>query len=308
MGGTSSQEQQSQTVSQPWQPAQGGLLNLINQIQGQAGNTGINPTEQNAFGQLQSNAQGGYPYAGQLNSYVANLLGGGGANAQAGNVSGNLANYQNTLQPWASGAMGDPANNPALAQLLQTIRSDTTGAINQQFAGAGRDLSGMNQQAIARGLAQGEAPALLNAQQMGLSAAGSLYGAGNTTAGILSGLNQQGLANQGVGTAGIDQLLAAQNYTPQQTLAIQQAMRNLPIQNIGSLAQLLVPIAGLGGQTNSNASGSQTMSGAQQFGLLAGGLGSLFGGGSKSDRWTKTDIAKTDSKLPNGLNIYRFRY
>jgi len=308
MGGTSQQSQQSQTVSQPWQPAQGGLLNLINQIQGQMGNTGINPTEAGAFNQLQTNANAGNPYAGQIGGYANNLLGGGGANAQAGNVGDAYATLKGQLMPWASGAMGDPANNPALRQMLDVIGADTRNSINSQFAGAGRDLSGMNQQAIARGLAQGEAPVLLNAQQMGLGAANNLYNAGNTTSGILSGMNQTGLANQGVGVSAADQALQARNWGANQTLNIQQLMKSLPVNSIGALAQLLVPIAGLGGQTNSNASGSQTMSGAQQFGLLAGGLGSLFGGVSKSDRWTKTDVVRTDSKLPNGLNIYRFRY
>lgn len=302
MGGQSSSQQQSQTVSQPWQPAQPALTNLLGQISGVQGNTGPNPTELGAFNQLQQNAYNGNPWTAQIGQYASNLLGGGGATDQAGNVQNNLSAYQAALTPWINGSMGDPSKNPALAQALQTVNADTTNSINQQFAGAGRDLSGMNQQAIARGLAQGEAPLLLNAQQAGLNAANNLYQAGNTTSGILSGLQQQSLANQGVGVPATEQALEAQNYGPNQTLNIQSALRNLPLGTLQSLSSLLVPIAGLGGQVSSNASGTQQMSGAQQFGLIAGGLGSLF----KSDRWTKTHIEKIC--VLHDLNVYRFRY
>jgi len=303
MGGTSSSQQQSQTISQPWAPAQPGLNNIIGQIGGQLGNTGVNATEQNAFNQLQTAANQGNPFAAPITSYASNLLSGGGANNQAGNLQSAYDAYKTALGPWASGAMADPSQNPALAAALQTINADTTNSINQQFAGAGRDLSGLNQQAIARGLAQGEAPLLLNAQQQGLTAAGNLYNAGNTTSGLLSGLNQQALANQGVGVPAAEQALEAQQYGPTQTLGIQSMLRNLPVSSIGQLAQLLVPIAGLGGQTNSTSSGTQTMSGAQQFGLIAGGLGSLF----KSSRALKENIVRV-GRLRNGLNLYRFSY
>ncbi len=278
MGGQSSSQQQQQTTTQPWAPTQGGLQDIISQIQGQMGNTGITPTETNAFNQLSANAAGGNPYAGQIAGYASNLLNGGGANAQAGNVSNALSTYQNQLAPWAQN-IGDPSQNPALRAMLDTIRNDTSNSINSQFAGAGRDLSGINQQALARGIAQGEAPTLLNAQTQGLNAAGNLYNAGNTTAGILGQMNQTGLGNQGVGIDAAVQALQAGNYGPVHQLLIEAQRRGLPISNIGQLAQLLVPIAGLGGQSNSTASGTQQMSGAQQFATIAGGIGKLFGGG-----------------------------
>jgi hypothetical protein len=274
MGGQSSQQQQSQTISQPWQPTQGALGGVIGQLGGAIPNTALNSSETGAFNTLLNNAAQGNPFAGGINSYVNSALAGGGANAQAGNVNNALSTYQNQLSPWVNN-IGDPSQNPALRSMLDTILSDTTNSVNQQFAGAGRDLSGMNQQALARGIAQGEAPTLLNAQTQGLNAAGNLYNAGNTTAGILSGMNQQGFANQGTGLANSQAAIDANNYGPQQTLNLQNMIRGLPLQNLQQIAQLLVPIASLGGQTNSTSSGTQNMSGAQQFGLISGGIGSL---------------------------------
>lgn len=276
MGGKSSSQTQQSTVSSPWAPTQAGLQGIIGQIQGQLPNTAMTGTEQNAFANLEGNA--GNPFTGQINSFANDLLNGGGANAQAGNISDALASYKSQLMPWATGAMGDPSQNPALRQMLDVIGADTTNSINSQFAGAGRDLSGMNQQAIARGLAQGEAPILLNAQQMGLNAAGNLYNAGNTTAGLLSGLTQQGLANQQAGVGAAQSALDASNYTPERLLAIESAKRGLPLSNIGALSNLLVPIAALGGQSSGNATTTKTASPLEQA-LGVAKIGSLFFGG-----------------------------
>lgn len=305
MGGTSSQQQQSQTVSQPWQPAQAGLTGILGQLQGALGNTQLNPTEQNAYNQLLGSASQGNPFAGSINSYVNSLLGGGGANAQAGNLSNALSQYQAQLTPWASGDMADPSKNPVLAQALQVAGADAANSINSQFAGAGRDLSGINQQAVARGITQAEAPILQQYQQMGLNAANNLYNAGNTTGGLLSQLQQQYLANQGQGLANNQAAIDANNYGAQTTLNLEDMLRNYPLSNLSNIASLLVPIASLGGQTNSSSSGTSTMSGAQQFGAIASGLGSL--GKLFSDREMKENILRL-GELPNGLPLYSFNF
>ena len=61
--------------------------------------------------------------------------------------------------------------------------------------------------------------------------------------------------------------LNAQNYTPQQQLALAQLTQSIPAQNLGLLAQIGVLIAGLGAANVSGTTqGTQQMSGAQQFG------------------------------------------
>lgn len=284
MGGTSGQQQQqqAQTISQPWAPTQGALTGVLGQINSQLPNTGPTATETGAFGQLASNAAAGNPYAGQIGN-VANTLLSGGPDLTGG-ANKAYDQYSSQIMPWANGSMGDPSTNPALAQMLSTIRSDVSNQVNGQFAAAGRDNSGLNQQALARGISQGEAPALLNAQQMGLGAAQNLYNAGNSTTGILSGLSQNTLANQQAGVGQAGNALAALNYGPEQQLAVAGAQRQLPLSNIANINSLLLPIAGLGGQTSStgSSSGTQTMSGAQQAWGWLGALSKFMpkGGGT----------------------------
>lgn len=259
MGGNPQQQtqQSGQTVTAPWGPAAPLLRSDLGQIKAQMGNTGVQPGETNAFGNLLGQYAGGNPYANAIGASATDMLGGGPD--LTGGVNAAYNQYAQQVMPWASGAMGDPRTNPALAQMLATIQSDTSNSVNQQFAGAGRDMSGYNTQALARGLAQGEAPTLLNAQQLGLQTAQNLYGAGNTTTGLLSNLNTQRYANQQAGVGQAANALGANMWGPQGILSTLGAQRQLPLSNIANINSLLLPIAGLGGQsTSSGTSTSQT--------------------------------------------------
>lgn len=275
----------------------------------------MNATESGAINQLSQNAAQGNPYASQIGGFVSNLLGGGGAAAQAPALQGGLSTLQNRLNPYANGSM--IGNNPALRAQLDQIATDTTDQVNSQFAAAGRDRSGMNQQALARGIAQAEAPVIAGQYNQDvanqLSAANALYGAQNSTSGLLAAQGQQGLANQLQGVTSAQDALNAQNYGPQQQLALAQLAQNIPAQNFALLAQIGVPIAGLGSQSSANTHGTEQMSGAQQFSTIAGGIGNLLSGGSSllkywpSDRRLKQDIEQVGT-LFDGTPVYGYRY
>jgi hypothetical protein len=256
------------------------LTGILGKLNPMIQDSGLSGTASGAIDQLQANAQQGNPFASQIEAFTKSLLAGGGANDQAGNVSGNLQTYQDQLTPYTNGSM--VGNNPALKAQLDTIMSDVGNNINGQFAAAGRDMSGANQMAYGRGVAQGVAPVLANQYNQDVSnqinAAGSLYGAGNTTAGLLSGLNQQGLANQLQGVATSGDSLAARDYGAQQTLQLEQLRKSLPAETLGLLAQIGIPIAGLGSQSSGTAhqQGTQKMSGAQQFATITGGFKNLM--------------------------------
>jgi hypothetical protein len=258
-GGSKTTQTAQQSQNEPWGPA----VPLIGGILGSAGNllpgASLTPTETGALNTLTTNANAGNPFAGDINSYVSNLLSGGGATAQGGNVSSALQSYQGAVAPFTNPSLVGQIS-PALRSMLDTARSDVTNTINSMFAGAGRDLSGANQMALARGITQAEAPII--AQQYNtdadrlLNAANSNYNASNTTAGILSSLNQQQLANQGVGMQAAPTALDATNYTPNQLLQIEAQRRGIPASALAALASIGIPIASLGG--TSNASGTQT--------------------------------------------------
>jgi hypothetical protein len=308
MGGESKQSTDTTQSSstQPWAPAQGLLTGILGQLGGNLASTGLTGTENAALGTLSNNASRGNPFAGQINSYASNLLQGGGATDQAGQVSDALTKYQGQLTPYANGSM--IGNNPALKAQLDQIRTDVGNDVNSQFAAAGRDMSGANQMAYGRGVAAGQAPVIAGqynqdvANQLG--AASSLYGAGNTTAGLLSGLQQQKLVNQGAGVTAAGQSLDANNYGANAQLAIEAQRRGIPVQALGLLAQIGIPIAALGQQTTGQGHSDTTKedSGWTQFGQATGGIKNLF-----SDKRLKVDIQQV-GELFDGQPIYRYRY
>ena len=308
MGGQSTTSQTQQSTTAPWQAAQPDLTSILGQLNPLIQNSGLTPTESGAIGQLSQNAAQGNPFTGQITGLANNLLNGGSATAQAPNLQSGLSSLQSQLTPFANGSQ--VGNDPALQAQLAQIASDTTNQVNGQFAAAGREFSGANQQALARGIAQGEAPVIASqynqdvANQM--NAANSLFNAQNTTNGALSGLNQQALANQLQGVSSTQDALNAQNYAPQQQLALAQLAQSIPAQNLQLLAQIGVPVAGLGSQTSGTTQGTQDLSGAQQFGTIASGLGSLFKF-TPSDVRLKEDIAPV-GRLFDGTPVYGYRY
>lgn len=322
MGGESKQSQTQESTTNPWAPSQGFLTGILGQLNGQLGNTGITGAETSAINSIAANGQN--PNAGQINSVAQGLLNGGGANDQAGLISNVYQNYQQQMNPLASNTNYDPMQTPGIGQQLQNIYSDVGNSVNSQFAAAGRDMSGANQQAYGRGVAQGIAPVLTSQYNQNVQnqqgAANNLYQAGNTTGGLLSGMNQLSNANKVQGVQTSNDALAAQNSGAQATLAAEAARRGIPTQALGLLAQIGIPIAGLGGQSTGKSEGTQQMSGAQQFGMISGGLGSLFGGGGAggggaisgmaklfSDRKLKVEIAQVGT-LFDGTPVYRYRY
>lgn len=278
MGGESKQTQTQQSESNPWAAAVPSVQGILGKLDPLVQNSGLSQTSLSAIDQLQQNAGQGNPFAGQINSFTSNLLNGGGANGQAGNVQGNYDTFKSQLTPYANGSM--IGNNPALKAQLDQIMADVGNSVNGQFAAAGRDMSGANQQAYGRGVAAGVAPVLANQYNQDVAnqfnAANALYGGGNTTAGIMSGMNQQDLANRQQGVTNSQDALDAKNYGATQTLNLEQLKQQLPAQTLGLLAQIGVPIAGLGGTKSGTATGTQEMSGAQQFATIAGGIQNLF--------------------------------
>ena len=207
-------------------------------------------------------AAAGNPYAPAIGGVATGLLGGGPD--RTGLVNDAYRQYQAALTPYARGDYLDPSSNPALKPYLDTIANDVSNRVNGLFAGAGRDLSGLNQQALARGIAQGQAPVLLDAynqaQNQRVGAINSLYGAGGQTAGLLSGLDQARLSNQQAGIGAADSALRAQQWGPMQMLAIEAQRRGIPLQSLAAQYGMVLPAAqAFGTQTGSGSSAGSSM-------------------------------------------------
>ena len=318
--GDSSQTTTQQSNTQPWGAAMGEVSGLLTGLQGLIPNSGLTSAESGAINQLTQNAQAGNPYAPAVGNVANNLLTGGGATNEVGAVNQNYLNYQNTLAPFASPNYST-VNSPDVRAALDQIQTDTSDAVNSQFAAAGRSGSGMNTQTLARGIAQAEAPLILNQAnqdtQTRLNAANSLYGAGNTAATTVAGMNQQGVANQQAGIGAANDALTAQNWGPQQVLAAQELVKSIPASDLGLLAQIGIPLAQLGTTSNSTSTTQNSpslISDITGLGGLLGSNGSKSGGsgllgllGLISDRRLKEDIIQVGA-LFDGTPVYRFRY
>lgn len=291
MGGKSTASSQTTESSQtnPWAPTQGLLGNIINQLGTASNNTGLTGSQSGALDTITNNSNAAAGLFGpQQSNYAQSLYNGGGALNQAGGVQSAYDRYVGQTMPLASNTNYNPYDTPGFRDAINTATSDITNNINGSFAAAGRDFSGMNAQTLARGLAQGLAPTIAAQYNQNVQnqqgASGNLYNAGNTNAGILSGLQQQYLTNQGAGLNAASGGLDLSNAGANATLQAEAQRFGIPIQNLGLLANIGIPIAGLGGQSTGQRSSTseQNMSGAQQFATIASGLGSLFGGGGGS--------------------------
>jgi hypothetical protein len=183
------------------------------------------------------------------------------------------------LTPFARGDYVNPASNPALQSYLDTIRDDVSNSVNGQFAAAGRDLSGMNTQTLARGIAQGEAPVLVDAytkaRDQQAAAINSLYGAGNSSAGLLSNLDQTRLANQQAGIGASNAALQARDAGANSLLSVEALRRALPLQNIAQLQNLIVPMAQLGNSSSGNSTKTTTQSQDPTRAIIGAGIAGL---------------------------------
>ena len=310
MGGspTTTQNTQQQSSSNPWAPAAPVLQGILGQLGGAVGNAGLTPDQTTAFNQLTANAQAGNPYAPAVGDTASTLLAGGGPD-RSGYLTNAYSDLQSQLSPWASGAMADPSQNPVLAQQLGVMSNDVTNSINQEFAAAGRDLSPDNSQAVARGIMQGAAPLLANAQQQGLNAASTLYNAGNTTGAGLSALDQTNLANQQAGINAANSALTAQNWGPTQLIADQQQQFGLPLQNLAQISGIADPMA----QQFATTSSDGTTTSQTQVPLWQQILGGALAAAGTAAKFTTSDARVKEHKvqvgaLHDGTPVYAFNY
>lgn len=345
--GSSTKTTNSTQQTAPYEPAKAGIDSLLGRLNSQIPNADLTGTETGALNTLAGTAAAGNPYANSIGDLASQLLAGGGAMDQSGQLQGGLDAYRQQLNPYASGSM--VGNNAALQNQLNTVANDVSGRVNSMFAGGGRSFSGANLNSLARGIMEGSAPILANQYNQDvanqLNAAGQLYGAGNTTSGLLSGLRQQDLQNRSAGIDASTAALQSRDSAANRALEVESMRRNLPVQNYSSLLGTIAPV----GQAFGKTSGTQTTNGGDNtmgsilggVGLLGqlggfgnsgwllgssgsgllGGLGSGISGalGSAgtsiasmlplllSDERAKEDIHKV-GKLSDGQNVYSFKY
>lgn len=269
MSGAFDSSQTTTSKQQPYAPTIPFLRDILNGLHNGAMNFQPTAYQQAALDQLKSNANKLPNFGPQATNLTNQFLTGDPNNL----LMPALQNYQTAMNPIATADL-DPTKTPGLANVLSTIRSDIGNDVNGLFAGAGRDLSGMHVQALGRGISQGEAPALLNQYNQNVAqrqaAASGLLGASGATSTAMG-------QNQATGLNMVNGLPSIINQGPNAMLSAAQTAHDLPLQNIAKALGIVLPIAGLGSQSQSTSTYSPSMmSSIQQGAQLAGtalGLG-----------------------------------
>lgn len=280
--------QQSSGVSGPWPYATPAVKGFVDKISG-FGGIGATPDQNAAFGVLKNNAAKGNPWTGATAGLATDAFGAADRSGMAGDA---YARMQSQLGDYASGKFVDPMSNPQMRAMLDQVGGDVQNRINAMFAGAGRDLSGANQGAVAKGVTAAQLPLLLDQynkqQQNQIAASQALQAAGSQTATTQSQLDaaRQALRSQGIdfGKAALD----ANNYAANSILDLDQQIKGLPYEDASLLASLLFPAAGLGQTQDSSGSGSTKVP--------------LF-----SDERLKENISEV-GKLADGQKVYAYNY
>ncbi len=275
MGGTTTEGTKTSTqTSTPWAPAApalSGILGNVSQI-----NPNLTTTETSAFDQLAANAQNAGQYAPQIGALANTLLAGGGAD-RAPMAQDAYNKYLSDQAATARGDYLDPNKNPFFGATTSGITDQVVSNLTDRFASSGRDPAGAGSfgGVVGREVATALAPTYANAYNTErgrqMDAITGMYGAGNTTAGLLSGLDQTKLGNMQAGITAADAAITAQNAPQLQMLAIESQRRGIPLQTLAQQMGIVLPAA----QAFGSKSGTETSESTQgtNWGQLAVGAG-----------------------------------
>ncbi len=244
MGGESSSTQQQVTSRAP---TIGG-----SQLQGILGNLGnISPNltgaQTGALDTLSANAQQGNQFAPGIAANANQMLGGG----------------PQVLRDTLSGKFLDPNSNPFYSQLSNDAVSRAMEQINLAGAGnGGATGSGSYGLQVGKGVSSALAPIFA-----------SMYGQerGNQMQGL--GFD---LANRQQGLGFADAAKTAENYGPLAQLNIESQRTGIPLAILAAQAGIVLPAANAFATQTGNTTGTQQMSGADQFKTIAQGFGSIL--------------------------------
>lgn len=257
----------SSSQTDPWDVTIPYLQDFLGKLDTAKPNPGPTAGQRDAYGNLLETAKGGNPYAADMDALSKQLFGAPDRTAGVAEATDALGRRIGDV---ADGKTLDVMNDPRLQAMLTQVADTAKNTVNAQFAAAGRDLSGANQGAVAKGITEAQTPLLLQQynteRQAQLDAAKTLYGAETgeaTTSGQLDQIRAQ-LGAQGVTTA--EKALEALTWGDNQTINLEQQLKTLGIQDMAQLAAILFPAAGLGAQESGT---SQTSGKSSGFGIGA---------------------------------------
>jgi len=264
--------------------------------------TGLSGAESGALDSLTAMGQRGSQFTPAITGVANTLLSGGGPD-RTGIVSTAYDDIQKALAPTARGDFLDPSKNPFFADTTAAIGNDVTNRIMSIYQGSGRDPSGAGNLGYTLGKGIGEATAPVFAgvytgeRGNQLGAISSLFGAGGSTASLLSGLDQTRLGNMQAGIGAADAATSAEMSGPMMVLQAEAQRRGIPLDSLARELGLVLPVAQtFGTQTSTGtqtgqATGTETTTTkkdplSQILGAAIGGAGLVGGlGGFGQNGW-----------------------
>lgn len=239
----------TQTTNQdPWDTAVPYIEKFLGSVPTGA-SAQITPEQSSAYSSLKQIAGEGNPNAGQMLDLAREQ---GQFQSQSGTAGSGYADLQRRLGGTADGTNVSLDSNPYLQRMLQQVGDEARNRTNASFAAAGREMSGMNQQAVSRGVAQAQLPIMMDQynREVGRSdqAARDLYGAGNTTASTMQGLDADAM-QQRLGLIDTTKAaLEAKGWGQSQILQLEEQMKQLPLDQLERIGNLLYSAGQLGKQ------------------------------------------------------------
>lgn len=312
---TTNQSQSSSTT--PWAPA----MPLVNSLFSQYGslNPGVTANQGGALTSLNNSVSNLPNFGDTASSGVNSIFGNANVAPQVGMLNSAYGTLQGNLGATASGANLNPWSTPGFSDAMNTAISDATNATKGAYAASGRDPSGAGSfaQSLGRGITQGISPTIASQynQNYGnmVNANNQLFsGAGSTASGI-NNLYQGSNASTLAGLQGAGAIPGIYSSPATAQLGAANAQYAQPYQNLAQLLQPSVSLAGLGSNTNSVGTSTQTSSpsllstigqGISGAGSLANMAPSLM---ALSDARLKTDIVPV-GKLNDGQTVHSFKY
>lgn len=269
-----------------WKPAQPLLKDILGQAQGLMPSAATTDAEARAIQGLAGNAGNATQYLPQVQGLASDLFAGGGMGTGAQSIRDAAKTAMGGLNPIAQGNFVDPTKNPILQNVIGQTQSDIANRVGSAFAGSGRSFSGAHMNALGEGIGDATNRAYLDSynteRNRQMQALGMLPEIAMGTSGALDQAagNVLGARGQGIGVGATATGMQDDPYL--RTLEAEGMRRGLPIQNLGMLSNLILPVAQTGRETTgqrTSTTESQQNPWQTAAGAALGGLGLLGGAG-----------------------------
>lgn len=263
------------SVSNPWAATTPYLEDFLSRLRTASTGAGtVTPGQSAAYGAIASNADRTAQFTPDIEALTRDLFRTESTSPMATDAYRRL---EGQIGATASGAGVNPMDDPSFKALIDSVGADAMNRINSMFAGAGRDLSPENSAAITRAVTSATAPILVDQFNRNIdrqtSAASALYGAGTETARTTDALDASAMERRTQGIQTATAALDALNLPAQTRLQIEEQLKRLPIEELGTVAQQLFAAAGLGGSTSGTQTQQQRMTGTSKTSGSEWGLG-----------------------------------